>query len=234
VASDKYEIMNRNSFHHKKRFGGNFIIFLFFLIVIGIILFSTVYESGKFTGKAINPLNQNNSVNIETSLSVPEIVLRGEYKEIFVSLNKGSFIYLDNKKISLNEIENNIIISDFIGDIKISENSITQLEGKISELQINKIPINLQDGGKLKFSLSSDAQFKSFEIREEVSLNDVSFIASGNIYFEGDSLVLNSEKIQFINYFGNLKVQDKKLILEGIVENVNVYGKFKKVSLLKY
>lgn len=231
----EYEKYNHNdNFYHRKErsfFGRKSFIFFSFLFVLGIIFITAFYGGGGITGNVVNSLNQNNSIDLKASLSVPEVKLNGEYKEIILSIKKGSFVNLDNKKISLDEVENKLIIKNFDGNIEINENKIKRLEGKVSEIKINNLPINLQKGGRLKFSISPDANYNSFEINEDVHLKDVSFITSGRIDFVGDSLNLNSEKIRFTNYLGSLKIWNKKLILQGVVEDLKIEGESRKIIL---
>jgi hypothetical protein len=215
----------------KKFFGRKILIFFSFLIVLGIIFITSFYKGGSITGNAIESLNQNNSINIKASLLVPEVNLKGDYEEITLSVKEGYFVNLDKKRISLDRFENKLVIKNFEGNIEINENNINKLEGKISEIEINNIPINSQSGGKLKFSISPGAVYNSFEISEGVYLGDVSFTTSGRIEFEGNSLKLTSEKIRFINYLGSLKIEDKKMILQGIVKSLKVDSESRKITL---
>ena len=217
-----------NHSYGKKRFGKKKLIFLSFLLVLGIILCSTFYLEGGITGRVVSNLNKSDLINIQSSLSIPEVSLNGEYEEVIIFLEKDNAVILDKKEISLNEIENKIILKNFSGKIEFNEDYINKLEGKVSEIRINNLPIYLQTRGKIKFSLPQSTQYSSFEISEGIHLGDVSFISSGSLAYENDVLNLNSEKIRFENYFGNLRVHDKKLILEGNDRKINIDGELRK------
>jgi hypothetical protein len=229
----EYEKYNPQSNYQKGKifFNRNFFIFLSFLVVIGIIFLTTYYNGFAITGDFIKSTNQNNSIKIKTSIYVSELNLDGEYEEIAFIVKKGSFIYLDNKKISPDGLENKIVIKDFKGDILINKSMISNFEGKVSQININNVPINLQSGGRLKFSLSSDAIYNLFEIKENIKLKDISFVTSGSVDFGGDFLNLNSEKIKFINYLGSLKIENEKLILNGYVESLKIDSESRKIIL---
>lgn len=219
--------------YKKKRFGKKTFIFLAFSFVLVTILFSAFYGNGGITGNVIGSVNHNNSIEIETSFSVPEVSLNDEYDEIILTLNKGGIINLDNKKITLEENENQVILKNFKGEIKLDETNIKELRGKISEIKINNLPINLKESGKLKISLSQNSKYSFFQIEEGVYLKNVFFITSGNINVGEDSLNLNSEKVEIKNYFGSLTLENKKLIFNGLVESINIEGGSRKVTLSK-
>ena len=218
--------------YKKKRFGKKTFIFLVFSFVLVTILFSAFYGNGGITGNVIGSINQNNSIEIKTSFSVPEVSLDDEYKEIVLTLNKGGVINLDDKKITLEENENQVILKNFKGEIKIDENNIKYFKGKISEIKINNLPV-IKESGKLKISLSQNSKYSFFQIEEGVYLKNVFFITSGNINVGEDSLNLNSEKVEIKNYFGSLTLENKKLIFNGLVESINIEGGSRKVTLSK-
>jgi hypothetical protein len=219
-------------YYGNKKFKRKFLIGFLGVFIIFFITF-LFYNNGGITGNVIGSLNHNNSIEIKTSFSIPEVSLDDEYEEIVLTLNKGGVINLDNKKITLEENENQVILKNFKGEIKIDENNIKELKGKIFEIRINNLPINLKESGKLKISLSQNSKYSFFQIEEGVYLKNVFFITSGNINVGGDSLNLNSEKIEIKNYFGSLTIKDKKIILEGLVENLNIESNSRKISLSK-
>lgn len=231
MDSEKYNWSNRNYSYKRKRSTAKTFLFLFFILVVAVILLSAFYDGFSITGKSIDSPNQNNSISIKTSLSIPDIVLKDEYSEIAFNLPKGSFVNLDNKKISLEQIENRIVILNFKGIMEINENTITKLEGKISEIKINGIPINMEDGKKIKFSIDPEIRYNFFEIKEGVYLRDVSFLTSGDVFIGRDSITLNSEKINFKNYLGSLKIINRKLVLDGFSESVKIEGESRKIIL---
>jgi hypothetical protein len=226
---NKYNF-DKNNYYKKHRFGKKTFFFLSFLLVVGIVLFSTFY-SGSITGKTISSLNQTNLLNIQTSFSFPEINLKGEYTEVIFSVDKNTIISLDNKQVSLTEPNNQIILKNFKGNVDLNENYIEKLDGRASEIIINNVPINLKSGKKIYFVLSPNSNYDSLEIKEEVYLKDFSFETTGSINFGSDYLNLNSENVQFKNYIGSFKIQDKKLILQGFVESLKIEGDLRKISL---
>jgi hypothetical protein len=218
---------------NKRKFGKKTFIFLVFLFVLVIILFSAFYSMGGITGNTIDSINNNNSVQIKTSFSVPEINLNGDYTEVTLFLNRGTIIKMDNKKINLEEDENKIILKNFKGEININEDYLTKINGKVDEIKINNLPLTLQERGKIKVSISENSRYSFFEIEKGVYLKNIFFTTSGTLNFEEDILNLNSEKVEIKNYLGKLTIKDKKLILEGFVESLNLESSSRKLSLSK-
>jgi hypothetical protein len=231
MASERYNY--QNNYKREHLFGGKSFIFFSFLIVLAIIFVTAFYKGDGITGNIIGSMDQNNSVEFKSSLSVPEVSLDDEYEEIVLLLDKGSFVNLDNKKIALDNLENRIVIKNFKGDIKINGASINEFKGKALEVTINGLPIRSQDEKKLKFSISSGTAHKLFEINKGVRLREVSFTTSGNVIFGKDSLILNNEKITLKNYFGSLVIENKKLIFVGFAESLKIEGDSRKLVLSK-
>lgn len=205
-------------------------------IVGGLLLISFLFiflKGGIITGNTINAMNQSNAIEIKTSFYIPELTLEDEYKKIELSLDRGTIIKLDNKKITLEDIKNKIILKDFEGKIKINEDKIKELNGEVSEIRINNLPINLEENGKLKVSLYKGSGYSFLKIKEDVNLKELFFKTSGTIKVGGDSLNLNSEEIQIKNYIGELKIENRKLILEGLVEEINIDSSSRSLSLSK-
>jgi hypothetical protein len=214
----------------KKKFKKKFFVgFLgIFLVAASLLMF---YGSGGITGNVIGNIDYNNSVEIRATLSVPEFSLNDKYKEVTLDLNKGAVIKIDDKEIKLKEDDNKIVLADFDGSIGINENYLSELSGKVSEIKINNVPLTSQKGGKIKVILSDNSGYSFFEISEGVYFRNLFFESSGSLFFGEDSLVLNSEDIGLRKYFGKLTIQDKELILEGIVEGISIEGSSRKMSL---
>jgi hypothetical protein len=233
MGLEKYnhEIVEKN-YKRKKRNKALF-VFLLFSVVVGIIFFSSFYNGGIITGNSVKKILTNDSMQISTSLSVPEVFLKDSFEEVFISAGQEGLVYIDDKKISLKEIQNNLSLKDFSGSIKLNGEHINLLEGKISEIKINNVSINLQGEGRIKLVFNENTPYEIFEIKEGVFLEKVFFVSSGEINFEEDSINLKSEKVSFENYFGGLKVKDKKLILNGFAEKITIDGDSRKIVLSK-
>ena len=232
--------MGQEKFNYKKKypkkeksFRIKLFAFICFLIILGLIFMNPFYNSKGITGNVINSLNENKSIDFRTSFLISELELSGRYEEIIISIKRDSLINLKDQEIELNKFENEIILKDFEGIIEIKEDTIKKLDGKASEIKINNIPLISKKIKKLEFSIIENSTYNFLEIKEKIFLKDFSFNASGRIDFKEDSLNLNSEKITFANYFGNLKIENKKLILHGLTENIKIQGKSRKIIFSK-
>lgn len=232
MGLERYHRENLN-YRHKRRVHRRFFFFFLFLIVLGVIFFTTFSDGGSIVGNVIgtNVQSAENLMKISSSLSIPDVSLKGNYEEISISLPEGQFAYMDNKRIPLEEPENKIILKDFKGNIDLSEDLIRAFSGKVSELRINGVPIHLEGEGTLKFSISSNSSYNSFILSEGINLKEVFFISSGEVYLEEDTLKLNSEKITLENYLGGLKIENKKINFDGFVGRVIVEGSSRKIIL---
>jgi hypothetical protein len=228
--------MGFKKYHHKKNkkpFRTKTFVFLCFVFVLGLIVITSMYGGGGITGNVVSSLDKNNSVEIQTSLFFSEISLDGEYPEVIIFLDKGSFLDMGDKRIDFDNSQNRIVLNDFKGEVEINKRNIQKLEGKVSKITFNNIPVNLQKGGKIKVSLSPDTGYSFFEINKGVYLKEFSLITSGEIISGKDSLVLDSEKVFFRDYFGGLRIEEGKLIFDGLVKNLEIQGDSRKLILSK-
>lgn len=228
----EYSNYHKEYYGNKQDFKKKFLIGLLVVFLVASFVF-LFYNNSGLTGRAVEKINYNNSIEIVTSFSIPEVDLDGAYEEIVLYLDGGAVLKIDNKKINLEENENEIILKNFKGEINLNEDYLTKLTGKVSEIKINNLPLTLQEEGKIKISLSENSRYSFFEIDKGVYLNKVFFTTSGSLLFGGDLLNLNSEKIELKNYFGKLTIKDKKLILDGFIESLNIEGSSRKLSLSK-
>ncbi len=220
-------------FAHRRKVKREIFFFVFFTFVIGIILLSSFYGESFLTGKVIGKISQEELIDFQALLSVPDLSLEGNYDEVMVTLGMGQDIYIDNKRISLTEFENKIIFFNFNGKINLNKSGVLNLEGKSSEIKINNIPINSRKNRSLKVSIPQNPPYKSFEIKEEVYIKEIDFESSGKLNLDKDTLNLNSERIKIKNYQGSLKLENSRMNLNGKVEMVEIHGNFSKISLSK-
>lgn len=225
---------NGNNHYSPKRKSSKLTIFVvvLFLSVVGVIYFTTFSDGFSFTGRVVGSQNSTSDIVISSALSVPELNLKGSYNELVLSLSPDSFIYLDNKKVGSN-FSNELILRDFNGIVNIQGGKGVQIEGKISEIVLNGIPITSNTNSKMKLSLSPNSHYNSIEIKEGFYFKELIYIASGEIYYGEDFIKLNSEKVDLTNYIGSLKIEDDLIFFDGTVESLSVTGDSRKITLLR-
>ncbi|PJE81579.1 hypothetical protein COU58_01375 [Candidatus Pacearchaeota archaeon CG10_big_fil_rev_8_21_14_0_10_32_42] len=217
-----------NQYYGKRKSHKKLFIFLFFLFFIIAVVTFLKFEDFNFTGNFINSYGENNTLKIQSSLTVPEINLKGEYEEIIFYSNKVS-LEVDNKKIPLEGFDNKVVLKNFNGIFDFNNEEILDLEGKVSEIIINSVPIFLEDGGNIKVSLDSETDYKLIEIKGLTYIRGLDYNASGQILLGENLLKINSERVIFRNYVGNLKVIDNKIILDGRIEFLRIEGYSRKI-----
>jgi hypothetical protein len=218
----------RKRFHHLKYLLG----ILVFILVVGGILFTTVYDGKLITGDIVRNLNLNNSFEISSETNIPNLKISGNYEEISIGLLPGQEIILGNKKISLEKEANSLVLREFSGEISFNENYMSILKGKVSEAYINGILIKEESDKQMKISPVYELKYKSLEIKE-INLKELNFVCSGIVNIEGDTYNLEEEKLIIKNLLGNIQILEKKLSLDGIVESLEIRSDKRSVQYTK-
>jgi len=227
------ELERYNQPNHKRhRFITKLLVFLAFLFVISLILFTSLHSDFSFTGNVIQS-DPNNSFSISSETGIPELSLNGDYSQITLSGLKDSDIILGDKIISLNNVEDQLILYDFSGKISINKNSLNILEGKASKIVMNGAPLTNKNNKKLALSLPSPTNYNSLVFKESVIIPSIDFVTSGNVVLDGDNLALNKENLVIKGFSGNFKITENKLFLDGLVSRVDIVGKTKTISISK-
>jgi hypothetical protein len=233
MAGLDYRGNNQYSHEKKRNFKWGIFVAVLFIVVLGIVFFSTFSDQLVGTGKVIDSSNLSDSIHIVTSLSVPELNLKGNYDELILSLGSDSFVYLDNKKVSSSVSNHELILRDFSGTINIKEGDVIDMSGKISEIVLNGVPISSNTNSKIKLSLSPESHYKYFEIKEGFYVKDLSYVTTGDISYEEENIKVNSEKVSLVNYIGSLKIEKGLILLDGNVESLSVVGNLRKITLAR-
>ena len=85
----------------KKIFNKKILIFSGFVLVIGAIIFTTLYSNGVITGNVISFSNPNSSIIMSLELTPYNLNLKGEYSEIEIFSESLFLINLSNVKFLL-------------------------------------------------------------------------------------------------------------------------------------
>ncbi|MCR4327829.1 MAG: hypothetical protein NUV46_04595 [Nanoarchaeota archaeon] len=215
-------------YYGKKKSHKKFFIFLFIFFALVTVVAFLALRDFNFTGEAVNSFVENETLDFQASLSIPEVNLNVNYKEVIFSSRQGS-LYIDNKKILLDGSDNKVVLKGFSGIFKFDEDEIIKLDGKASEVVINSVPISLTDGGNIKVSSSSPIDYNSIEIKEGAYINNLVYITSGQILIGENLVKIKSEKVTLGDYFGSLKASGNVLTLDGRVALVKVEGISRKI-----
>jgi len=225
-----------NLHEKKKRRNRKILIFLGFSFILGIIIFSILYNNGSITGNIIFSGNPNNSIIISSELNPPNLSLKGNYSEIKIFFDSTTKVYLGEKSFLLEgPKENQIILENFFGKINLDEDGIL-LDGKVFRVDINGIPIQEKNYQKIKIYINSNSSYASIEFKEDLFLKEINYVSSGILFIgkeNQDKIVLNEDILIISNYFGKLKIDDDILFLDGFAGNIKIGGDNKKISISK-
>lgn len=223
-----------HNYKKKRKLSKKTLIFLGFIFVIGIIVFTILYSNGYIIGNVSSSINQNNSIIIFSELTPTNLNFKGEYSEIKILSNSKTTIYLGEKSFLLEgSKENRIILKEFSGNIKIEEDGIL-LNGKVSEANLNNLPIKDKNNKKIKVYSDSKIPYNLIEFKESLFLKEINYISSGVLFIgdkNQDKITLDEELLMISNYFGKLKIDEDTLFLEGFVEDIKIGGDNKQISI---
>lgn len=216
----------------RKSLGKNFIIFLVFILIVGIILLTTFGDKISISGRAGGPINENESVSFSSELETPNIKLEGEYPEITIIGFEGSSLKVGGNEFFLEESENTIIITDFSGEINFNEESIYFLEGKASKIIINGLPIE-KKRKQIKISVEEGMYYHSILFKEKVYIKEINDRLSGKIYFGEEIMNLKDEYLKISDFFGRVYAESGETELEGTALKIGITGSDRKIEISK-
>ncbi len=223
-----------DNLYYKKRhhlFGKKSLIFFSFLFILGVIFFTTIYDGG-LTGGVVKNLNANNSFSVSSETNIPNVNLQGDYSEIVFEISANQNLILGGKKISFDKTSNSLVLKDFSGEINFDQSSVKLLEGKVSEVHINDVPIKDEKNNKMKISLTSGLRYDSINFGE-IYLDELNFVGSGKINLGGDIMKINHDEVLIKNLFGEFSIKENKLFFDGLIRSLSITGKDKKISISK-
>lgn len=221
---------------HKK-----LIISVVFLAVLSFLIF-TSFSDFSFTGKVIggNAITEKLSfgenfgegIEFESEFStIPDLVLSGNFKEFELSGNSNSYLKVGNQKFSLDKIKNNLIIfEDFSGEVSLNYWQITKLNGRVSEVIVNGVSLfPSKKESTTKVSFEKEFNYKSLEINEIVSIDEINYVTSGTIKLNGGKEIFNvdNEEVSIKGFNGDINIKKGKISLDGEINKLSLLGESK-------
>lgn len=214
----------------RKRFSLIF-IFLFFLAVISLLVFSAFFNNGEgiksltglvsFSGNSFENISQE-GIYLQTSLSVPEIKHNQEFERIEITKAKESSFNIGDSVYSGVE---EIALINFEGDFHFSKENILKVDGKSEKVVVEGNPVSSQSRRRIKTSLDGQSEYSSIDIYG-IMLKKLDYVSDGSIIIgsEGTEINLKKERIILENFGGDLKVQNDNLMLEGYLNKITKKG----------
>lgn len=228
-----------NEYYKKEKSRKKPIIFLIFLSTIMLILFFTFSDKIDMSiipqtmGNTIKIPNAENYIPIKLTTNIPNINFKLENSIIHITTPLNQNFILDEKIISLNKPSSTLILENFSGILEIDEDKIHSINGKVSRVTINGVPIENNNNQKMNIDTSSEIKYESIEFKTETYLKEASFLASGIINIDGNNINLNEDYLELNNLLGIFSITRKQLSFEGKTNKINIDSLNKKISILK-
>ena len=207
------------------------IMFFAFILVLGFILWVAFSGNLGITGNTVRLPTSDNSFPLSLETNVPEIKLAGDYAKISMDVFSGQDLMLDGKRISLSKLSNSLILEGFSGKIGFNENLITLLDGKVSKIFIDGVPIANEKGALMRISSDSEIRHSSVAFDSDIYLKELKYVGYGVVYVSPSAINLNADSILIKNLFGKISIKDDKLFFDGTASDLSINGNDKKISI---
>lgn len=193
-------------------------IFILFLVVLGVILYTSFFDEGfkigSITGDFLDGSEKNGSQNMNASLEMETFEVEGKFSSVVFRGSSGGSINIDKLNPSVGDSE--IILKEFDGEIIFNSSSIIELDGSSSEVFI-------KDSG-LKFTEGHDVELENFKY-DKVEVNDIYLrkfekVVSGMVNVGGIYSDLDEKKLLLKYFSGDVysEGEEKTVSLVGKVE----------------
>lgn len=220
----RHKEKEENRFKYKK------IIIVMFFIVLGVVMYTSVFNSNigdiQITGNFLNSgKNSSESVDINANLSIDSIKMSGLFERVvFTSVSKNK---INIEKLSPEINNTGVVLEKFDGEIVLSSEKIISLDGDADEILIKDRGLSLSD--KEYDVKLEDFRYKDLKIKE-VYIRKFEKPASGIIKV-GEQYSDIKEKDLLIKGFQGIvssKGLNNTIDLSGVAEKVRIgeYGFF--------
>ena len=202
----------------RKITGPRIFLFIAFLALMLLLLAYPFRDKINFTGWTVFGETKHEGFNVSTELTVSPIYLSGDYSKISLFGLNGKNIQINGKDFQLNEGSNDLILEDFSGKLRIDKDLVYLVEGKAAKVQLNELKIS--DDRRTRIYFSENSSYSALEVDSNVYLNEIKEVSSGRIYLGENTFVLKENYLELENFFGKIKIKDKKLFATGIVSSL--------------
>ena len=210
---------------HKKH-RTKIIVFGIFLIVLFALVYTSFYGL-PLTGNIIkNTPDSNNSIFISADLTVPVLLLDGEFENVNIRGGSNSFFYVGDKKFPLsNSKDNYIVLTDYDGKISFDENVLSSLKGKAMKVSVNGVLMVSKSDDKMKISFEDDFNYNVLEMKKGASIKKLDYETSGTLKL-GEKTIINLEHDNLVleRFYGDVKIENKHFKLKGYFQSLNIKG----------
>tara|TARA_Y100000034_G_scaffold99609_1_gene122505 strand:- start:2221 stop:2922 length:702 start_codon:yes stop_codon:yes gene_type:complete len=202
-------------------------VFIVFVGIILLLIYTSFVGNFSFIGGTIIENISINKIKINADLTIPQLELDDEFNSIKIEGNSNSFLYVGDQKFSLADLNKNYIILDnYDGEIYFDNENIFKFKGKVNNTIINSIPVTSKSGKNTKIYFDENFNYDSLEIKDRAFIRKLDYVTSGKISLNNGKNVfdISNEKLIINNFQGDLKINRKKLNLDGYITGLKIVG----------
>ncbi|MBI2043864.1 hypothetical protein HYT24_00685 [Candidatus Pacearchaeota archaeon] len=229
------EFIKKDSKKHKsKKYYFKWALFLMFLGIFALIIYTSFFGGFDFTGSVISGggdiisgTTSGKSIDFSSSTTVPELTLTGSFEKVEVRGGAESYLQVGDQKFFLGDSKNNyIVFRNYEGEIIFDSGKISKLNGKAVETTINGILVTPQTKETSKINLQTPINYNMLILINEVQIKRATYVTSGTINVGNGKNAINiqEEQVTITGFKGNLEAINGKLNLAGKIQGFDVAG----------
>ncbi|HKL24312.1 MAG TPA: hypothetical protein VJ912_03180 [Candidatus Nanoarchaeia archaeon] len=199
-------------------------IFILFILVVGIILYTSVFNSDignlKITGNFFKSNNNpNESSDIKANITIDSLELEGNFKKVMFTSSSENKVKIEKLNPSINNSK--IILENYDGKISLTSEKITSLEGDADKILIKDSGLSFSDK-------EHDVEIENFDYEdleiEGIYIRKFDKIVSGIIDVQGVISEIKNNTLLIKKFKGDLnsKGLNGSMNFDGIAERVRM------------
>lgn len=223
---------NQRSYNYERRHKHIFklVLVVSFFIILIFLIFTSFFKNPSLTGEVVSDGGEANKniygdgIYISADLTVPGLFIKEKLDKIKIKGVSGSFLYLENQKISLSDSKKiSLVLEGYEGEFFINRSRL-EIDGKISKILVGDVPITSKVEGDSGLKIIGDLRYSSLEINS-ISIPSLDYLTSGKIEVDGETVIdIENERVISKNFVGNMKVAGEHFKLNGAVESLKITG----------
>lgn len=209
-------------------------VFIAFLGILGIVVYTSFFGGIGFTGSVISGSSEiisgtsaEKMIDFSAKTTIPELALSGSFEKVEIRGGSDSYLQVGDQKFYLGDSKNNyMVFRNYNGEISFDSGKISKLTGKAEELTINGIIVTPQTKETSKINLQAPITYNMLAMINEVLIKKATYTTTGTINVGNgkNAIYIDEEQVSITNFRGNLEVVNGKLSLSGKIQGLDVSG----------
>lgn len=215
---------------HSRKFYLKMAVFIAFLGILSLVIYTSFFNGFDFTGSVINGGNivsEAKTLDFKANLNVPHLDLNGKFENVEIKGGADSYLEVGDQKFYLGSSKNNYMtFKNYNGELGFDEGKVLKMRGKASEITINGVVMSAQSKNTSKVNLENPFDYQFLNVFNQVQIKKISYFASGtlNVGNGKNAINVNNESITINGFTGNVGIVNKNISLNGKVQSLDVAG----------